>query len=74
MLNEEELTDAALLIFANKQDLPHAKSAADLTETLGLNTLKNRRWYIQACCATTGDGLLEGVDWLAATLGPNLAK
>ncbi len=24
--------------------------------------------YIQACCATTGDGLYEGLDWLSATL------
>ena len=21
-------------------------------------------WYIQPCCAITGDGLLEGLEWL----------
>ncbi len=30
MLNEEELRDAALLVFANKQDLPNAMSAAEV--------------------------------------------
>ena len=28
MLNEDELRDSILLVFANKQDLPHAMSAA----------------------------------------------
>merc|ERR1711935_813501 len=48
MLQEDELRDAVLLIFANKQDLPNAMSASELTEKLGLNELRNRRWYIQA--------------------------
>ena len=53
------------LVFANKQDLPHAMSAPELTEKLGLQKLTGRQWYIQACCATTGDGLYEGLDWLS---------
>ena len=65
MLQEEELKEADLLVFANKQDLPHAMSAPDLTEQLGLQKLTGRQWYIQACCATTGDGLYEGLDWLS---------
>ncbi|KAF8771857.1 NEDD8-activating enzyme E1 catalytic subunit like protein [Argiope bruennichi] len=36
MLKEDELSDAVLLIFANKQDLPNAKTAGELTERLGL--------------------------------------
>jgi ADP-ribosylation factor protein 1 len=68
MLNEEELRDAVLLVFANKQDLPNAMSAAEMTDKLGLHGLRHRPWYIQACCATTGDGLYEGLDWLSATL------
>lgn len=39
-----------------------------ITEKLGLNTLRARSWYIQSCCATTGDGLYEGLDWLSNTL------
>jgi ADP-ribosylation factor 1/2 len=66
MLNEDELRDAVLLVFANKQDLPNAMSAAEMTDKLGLHGLRPsyRQWYIQACCATTGDGLYEGLDWL----------
>ena len=30
MLNEDELRDAVLLVFANKQDLPNAMNAADI--------------------------------------------
>lgn len=64
MLNEDEMRDAILLVFANKQDLPNAMSAADITDKLGLNQLRNRQWYIQSTCATSGDGIYEGFDWL----------
>merc|ERR1711939_428992 len=57
MLAEDELRDAVVLVFANKQDLPKAKTAAEITEKLGLTTMHSRKWYIQPCCATTGDGL-----------------
>ncbi|KAG7249794.1 hypothetical protein CRUP_020629 [Coryphaenoides rupestris] len=49
-------------------DLPNAMTAADITEKLGLHTLRNRNWYIQATCATSGDGLYEGLDWLSNQL------
>jgi len=68
MLQEDELRDAVLLVFANKQDLPNAMSAGELTEKLGLQNLRNRRWYIQATCAVQGDGLYEGLDWLSTEL------
>jgi len=68
MLNEDEMRDAALLVFANKQDLPNAMAAADITEKLGLNSMRNRQWFIQSACATTGDGLYEGLDWMSRTL------
>jgi ADP-ribosylation factor 1/2 len=110
MLNEDELRDALLLVFANKQDLPvgtssrylsllvcrsdvlcfpqNAMSPAEITQQLGLQSLTRRAWvstcqveemnsgprfltraqYIQSTCATTGDGLYEGLEWLAETL------
>ncbi|XP_041485285.1 uncharacterized protein LOC121431693 [Lytechinus variegatus] len=68
MLNEDELRDAALLVFANKQDLPNAATVGDITDKLGLNGLHSRRWYIQSTCATSGDGLYEGLDWLSNEL------
>jgi ADP-ribosylation factor protein 1 len=68
MLNEDELREAVLLVFANKQDLPNAMNAAEITDKLGLHSLRNRNWYIQATCATSGDGLYEGLDWLSQQL------
>lgn len=68
MLNEDELRDAVVLVFANKQDLPNAMTAAELTDKLRLNSLHNRKWYIQATCATQGNGLYEGLDWLSKEL------
>merc|ERR1712216_618831 len=68
MLNEDELRDAVLLVFANKQDLPNAMNAADITDKLGLHSLRQRNWYIQATCATSGEGLYEGLDWLSGQL------
>merc|ERR1739842_136036 len=68
MLAEDELRDAVVLVFANKQDLPNAMSVNEVTERLGLNQLRNRQWYIQSTCATTGDGLYEGLEWLSNTL------
>mmetsp|Transcript_50098 Transcript_50098/g.104275 ORF Transcript_50098/g.104275 Transcript_50098/m.104275 type:complete len:182 (-) Transcript_50098:232-777(-) len=68
LLNEGELHDAVLLVFANKQDLPNAMTAAEVTEKLGLQNLRHRQWFIQSACATTGDGLYEGLDWLSRTL------
>jgi small GTP-binding protein len=68
MLREDELREAAVLVLANKQDLPNAMSVAEVTDKLGLHSMRNRKWYIQATCATSGDGLYEGLDWLAHTL------
>ena len=90
MLNEEELRDAAVLVYANKQDLPGAMTAAEVTDKLHLHSLRNRQWsvlyafctlsffslptrmpsprFIQSTCATTGDGLYEGLDRLGRAL------
>merc|ERR1712135_256156 len=51
LLGDEELRGAAVLVFANKQDL---------------HSFRDRRWHVQPACATTGDGIQEGLKWLAA--------
>ena len=61
----DELRDAKLLVLANKQDLPHAMTASEVADKLSLHKLRSRQWYIQACSATTGDGVCEGIDWLS---------
>lgn len=68
MLEEEELRDAKLLVLANKRDLPNAMDAVDLVDALGLDQLRDRDWHVQSTCATIGDGLHEGLDWLSNKL------
>ncbi|KAF4389726.1 hypothetical protein F8388_009859 [Cannabis sativa] len=41
---KDELRDAVLLVFANKQDLPNAMNAAEITDKLGLHSLRQRHW------------------------------
>ena len=68
MLAEDSLKDACVLVFANKQDLPNAMEVSELADKLGLGSMRNRKWYIKGCCATTGDGLYDGLDWMNKTL------
>merc|ERR1711982_284247 len=44
MLAEEELKDAVLLVFANKQDLPGVLTCPEITDKLGLHTIRGRVW------------------------------
>ncbi|XP_014388079.1 PREDICTED: ADP-ribosylation factor 2-like [Myotis brandtii] len=68
LLMEYELMDAVLLVFANKQDVPNAMSTAEITDKLGLQSVRRRNWHIQATSATSGDGLYKGLDWLSNQL------
>ncbi len=68
MLKSDELSNSALLVFANKQDLPNAMSTSEIVQKLGLNHMGNREWRVQACCAQSGDGLYEGFESLTTML------
>jgi ADP-ribosylation factor-like protein 3 len=70
---EDKLAGVPLLVFANKQDLLSALSAADISIGLSLHTIKDRTWQIQACSAKTGEGLQEGLEWLVKTMGERQA-
>jgi signal recognition particle receptor subunit beta len=43
---QDELREAVLLVFANKQDLPNAMNAAEITDKLGLHSLRQRHWCV----------------------------
>ncbi|KAM7421956.1 hypothetical protein PAMA_010163 [Pampus argenteus] len=64
MFEEDELRGVALLVYANKQDLPRAMSVSDITEALSLSGV-SQPWLVQASCAVSGSGLVEGLDWLS---------
>lgn len=103
IINDREMRDAIILIFANKQDLPDGKhnqlswfydfdivpyvrltwlvtnivlfsfylcatamKPHEIQEKLGLTRIRDRNWYVQPSCATSGDGLCEGLTWLTS--------
>ena len=69
VLNEQELSDSKILIFANKADLAKSDDIKNLSKTLELDSVVNgRKYFIQPCCATTGEGLFEGMNWLCSQL------
>ncbi|XP_014826533.1 PREDICTED: ADP-ribosylation factor 4 isoform X4 [Poecilia mexicana] len=63
-LEEDELRDVPVLVFANKQDLPRVMSVDDITEALSLSGVR-QPWFVQSSCAVSGAGLVEGLDWLS---------
>jgi len=64
MIQDDELRGCPVLVLANKQDLPRALNVREIAQRLGMDTIKNRTWHVQACTAKSGDGLYEGLDWL----------
>merc|ERR1711934_130654 len=60
MLSVEEVKDAVVLVFANKQDVAGAMTVAEIADALELDTVKSHQWHIQGCCAISGQGLYEG--------------
>ncbi len=93
LLEEEKLAKVPVLIFANKQDLNSALKAKEvrirrnintcthefqIVEALGLHSIKDRKWQIQACSgkcfevnfflisstAKNNLGIQEGIDWV----------
>jgi len=68
ILSEDELRNAVVLVFANKQDLPNALSALEMTKKLGLHQLCSHQPFVQATSATDDNGLKEGMDWLSSAL------
>ncbi|KAI0091861.1 ADP-ribosylation factor family-domain-containing protein [Irpex rosettiformis] len=65
MLSEEELAGVPLLVFCNKQDVEGALKPEEISEQLGLaGGEKGRDWSVRGSCATKGEGLEEGLDWL----------
>lgn len=65
---EEKLGGVPILVFANKQDLNHAAPSDEIAEGLQLHTIRDRVWQIQPCCAVSGEGVRDGLDWVLKNL------
>ena len=49
------------------EDLPNAMNATEITDKLGLHSLRQRHWYIQSTCATSSharnEDLMPATTW-----------
>eukprot|EP00091_Calanus_sinicus_P000832 TRINITY_DN1077_c0_g1_i3.p1 TRINITY_DN1077_c0_g1~~TRINITY_DN1077_c0_g1_i3.p1 ORF type:complete len:117 (-),score=41.88 TRINITY_DN1077_c0_g1_i3:224-574(-) len=68
MLESDELNKASVLVFANKQDVEGCMSAAEISRQLNLQNLRKHKWQIQSCCGLTGEGLYQGLEWIASNI------
>ena len=69
MLQHDDLNKSNLLVLANKQDVKGCLSAAEISNSLQLDKIKDHNWHIQPCCALTGDGLNQGLKWMLSQCG-----
>ncbi|EAL67218.1 ADP-ribosylation factor-related [Dictyostelium discoideum AX4] len=69
LCEHEKLKNSQLLIFANKQDKEGALTSREVTDILDLYSIQNRKWFVQPCSATTGNGIFEGFDWISSSIG-----
>ena len=74
LMGDDRLRNAVLLVLANKQDMPNAANPAELTDKLDLMSLRSHEWYIQACSAISGEGLVDGLSWLAPKIKEHKKK
>ena len=68
LLAHPNLKNATILIFANKQDLPGAKTVNQLIQDYEFDKIKHHIWQIQSCSALKGEGLVTGIKWLSEQL------
>jgi len=64
LLFEDKLVGVPILVYANKQDLINSAAASEIATGLNLHTIKDRVWQIQACSATSGEGVRDGMEWV----------
>ncbi|XP_068119886.1 uncharacterized protein [Hyperolius riggenbachi] len=64
ILEVDEMKGVPFVVMANKQDLVGARRPAELADEMELRKLRGHQWHVQGCCATTGDGLVEGLEVL----------
>ncbi|XP_073529177.1 ADP-ribosylation factor-like protein 14 [Phyllobates terribilis] len=61
VLQNELIKNVPVVVLANKQDLPGALNADEITRKFNMKKYCcDRDWYVQPCCAITGQGLAEG--------------
>ncbi|NWH39666.1 ARL14 protein, partial [Chloropsis hardwickii] len=66
ILKNESIKNVPVVVLANKQDLSGALNAEEITRRFKMKKYcSDRNWYVQPCCATTGEGLAEALQRVA---------
>ncbi|KXT10030.1 hypothetical protein AC579_1225 [Pseudocercospora musae] len=69
IIQDREMKDALLLVFANKQDIPGAMRPKEVSDMLELQRIaRDHTWKVEPSCATTGEGIFEGLAWLSSNV------
>ncbi|KAL1901266.1 ADP-ribosylation factor-like protein 2 [Ceratocystis pirilliformis] len=64
LLEEERLSGASLLVFANKTDVNGCMTGEEIINGLELDAIRTHQWHILQCSAMTGVNLKEGLSWV----------
>ena len=85
-IRDPQLSGKPVAVFANKQDLPGARSEAEVAKALGLDTVGNARYRVIACTSLLGRegdgkkpksrdaGVDDGMRWLLSRVGEDWAE
>ena len=66
VLSNNTMNNIPLLIYANKQDI---KGSITDTEILHkISDIDKNEYYVQSCSTKTGEGLINGIEWLTERL------
>ncbi|KAH3758618.1 ADP-ribosylation factor 6 [Pelomyxa schiedti] len=68
VITAPSMVNAIILVFANKNDQPHALGVEEITNAFSLDKLSHRILHVQSCSALTGDGIEAGMEWLYSQL------
>ena len=70
LLNHKDIANSTIpiLFFANKKDLPKARSVPEIHQALELNRIDSRAFAVQPSDALRSIGLNEGMEWLSRNL------
>eukprot|EP01127_Copromyxa_protea_P010549 TRINITY_DN2569_c0_g1_i2.p1 TRINITY_DN2569_c0_g1~~TRINITY_DN2569_c0_g1_i2.p1 ORF type:complete len:132 (-),score=22.34 TRINITY_DN2569_c0_g1_i2:95-490(-) len=68
LLTTPELATSVVAVFCNKQDLRDSVGPVEISQILGLTEIRSRPWSIFKTSAVTGEGLKDGITWVATAL------
>mmetsp|Transcript_39184 Transcript_39184/g.124550 ORF Transcript_39184/g.124550 Transcript_39184/m.124550 type:complete len:192 (-) Transcript_39184:9-584(-) len=67
LLAEAALQASAVLVLANKQDMPNSLKTEAIREGLGLGQVR-QPCHVELACALDGQGLQSGLEWLTGAV------